>query len=187
MIQFLKKMPYFRTVTAGTAFGLFLVSGISWVTISRFMPDGIATQVVISTIGVVFVAIFFWLLISNISDVISGKGRVIPAMIIILVNLALLLAAFAWAYKMIGIIPSRPDVDAKEVHNFWDCLYFSAITLTTAGYGDFYPTGAGKFLACLEALTGYVILGLLASAGASIMQRREKETEEKEDAEKDSS
>ena len=40
-------------------------------------------------------------------------------------------------------------------------LYFSTITLTTVGYGDFIPaTNLGRFFAGLEALIGYVLLGL---------------------------
>jgi hypothetical protein len=40
-------------------------------------------------------------------------------------------------------------------------LYFSTITLTTVGYGDFIPaTSLGRFFAAIEALIGYVLLGL---------------------------
>jgi hypothetical protein len=41
-----------------------------------------------------------------------------------------------------------------------DCLYFSVVTWTTLGYGDFVPTPELRSFAAEEALTGYVSLGL---------------------------
>lgn len=37
------------------------------------------------------------------------------------------------------------------------CLYFSAVTLFSLGYGDVVPIGFGRLLAVLEALIGYVL------------------------------
>ena len=38
--------------------------------------------------------------------------------------------------------------------SFWHALYFSAITLTSTGYGDFTPTGLARFFASLQAILG---------------------------------
>lgn len=38
-----------------------------------------------------------------------------------------------------------------------DSLYASAMTLFTVGYGDFVPTGIGKWMAIIEAFIGYLI------------------------------
>ncbi len=37
------------------------------------------------------------------------------------------------------------------------CLYFSAITLFSVGYGDISPIGIGRVIAVVEALVGYTI------------------------------
>lgn len=37
------------------------------------------------------------------------------------------------------------------------CLYFSAITLFSVGYGDIAPIGIGRVIAVMEALIGYTI------------------------------
>src|SRR6185295_1935455 len=45
--------------------------------------------------------------------------------------------------------------------NFGDSLYFSTITFTTLGYGDFSPIGWLKILSAIEAFTGVVNMGFL--------------------------
>lgn len=65
---------------------------------------------------------------------------------------------FALIYADLGIIPSdgvKPD--------FMDYLYFSVVTFTTLGYGDFRPSEAARMYAALEALLGYVLLGIFVS------------------------
>lgn len=37
------------------------------------------------------------------------------------------------------------------------CLYFSAITLLSVGYGDIVPVGIGRWVAMIEALIGYTM------------------------------
>jgi len=45
--------------------------------------------------------------------------------------------------------------------NLGDSLYFSTITFTTLGYGDFSPTGWLKVLSAIEAFSGVVNMGFL--------------------------
>ncbi|PAQ15620.1 transporter [Bacillaceae bacterium SAOS 7] len=51
-------------------------------------------------------------------------------------------------------------VDLQQLP-FWDrfftSLYFSGITLFSVGYGDIVPEGVGRWVALLEAWTGYTI------------------------------
>jgi voltage-gated potassium channel Kch len=37
-------------------------------------------------------------------------------------------------------------------------LYFSAVTFTTVGYGDWHPVGWARFFAATEALSGITIM-----------------------------
>jgi len=71
-------------------------------------------------------------------------------------------AAFAWWYS------DHPGglacvYDPKRTADFWDCLYFSIITVTSVGYGDMRPTGGCRFVAGLEAVFGLVFLGVIIS------------------------
>jgi len=49
--------------------------------------------------------------------------------------------------------------------SFADSLYFSAVTITTLGYGDISPkTVPGKYLAASEAVVGVTLIGLFLTA-----------------------
>jgi potassium channel LctB len=37
------------------------------------------------------------------------------------------------------------------------CVYFSSTTILSVGYGDIVPVGAGRWVAVLEALIGYLL------------------------------
>ena len=72
--------------------------------------------------------------------------RVLIAMLVVVVGLAVVF----WAGHGIESV----DVGEGAV-SFWDSLYFSVITVTTLGYGDFHPEpGLYRFLASSEAVFG---------------------------------
>ena len=51
--------------------------------------------------------------------------------------------------------------------DFGDSFYFSTITFTTLGYGDFSPTGWLKALTSLEAFLGVFNIGFLIAGYAN--------------------
>ena len=55
--------------------------------------------------------------------------------------------------------------NGDEIHDPIISLYFSVVTLTTVGYGDFVPSGNySRLVAAWEALNGYVMMALLIAA-----------------------
>jgi hypothetical protein len=48
-------------------------------------------------------------------------------------------------------------------------LYFSVVTISSLGYGDFHPVGISKFLACVEVLFGLAVIGIVI---AKVTSRR---------------
>lgn len=73
---------------------------------------------------------------------------------------------FAWLYTLLG-------VDFGENPTPIAPLYFSVVTLTTLGYGDIAPhTAWGQFIAMLEVVMGYMMLGGLLSIFANKLARR---------------
>jgi hypothetical protein len=51
----------------------------------------------------------------------------------------------------------------QPVAGFEDSLYFSAVTYTSLGFGDYYPTRNLRLIAAAEALNGLVLIGWSAS------------------------
>ena len=51
----------------------------------------------------------------------------------------------------------------KGVEHLFDHVYFSAVTFTTAGYGDVVPVGPIRFMAGTESLAGFVMITWSAS------------------------
>ena len=50
-----------------------------------------------------------------------------------------------------------------------DYIYFSVITWTTVGYGDITPSESSRLIAALEALSGYIFMGLFIGILGSFM------------------
>ena len=55
---------------------------------------------------------------------------------------------------------SQPNLLGSWFQRFGRGMYFSFITLTTLGYGDFRPVGWWRCLAAFEAIVGYIFLGV---------------------------
>jgi hypothetical protein len=88
-----------------------------------------------------------------------------------------LLIALIWA--LLYSILHRADPHAisglPEFATLWDCLYFSATTLTTLGYGDVLPlSAAARTLASVEVVLGQFYLTILVAAlvGMHVAGRR---------------
>ncbi|MBI5636567.1 MAG: pentapeptide repeat-containing protein [Nitrospinae bacterium] len=51
---------------------------------------------------------------------------------------------------------------AENLRVFYDALYYSVVTFTTLGYGDFTPVGIGKMIAIVEAYSGAFCISLFS-------------------------
>ena len=61
-------------------------------------------------------------------------------------------------YSLVGIAP------AEKVTGVYDFFYFSTVTFSTLGYGDFSPEPAGRLIASTQAIVGNLHLGVLVAA-----------------------
>ena len=85
----------------------------------------------------------------------------------VLISAFFAIVSFSLAYEAAGIIDTlEPAYIASAVDN----LYFSAVTFSTLGFGDFRPASEARLLASLEALLGNLHLGLLAGAAFYAVQ-----------------
>ena len=60
-------------------------------------------------------------------------------------------------YSKIGLVPT--EVGKVVQPDLVDGLYFSIVTFTTLGYGDFVPREGYRLVSALQALYGYLFLG----------------------------
>jgi voltage-gated potassium channel Kch len=86
---------------------------------------------------------------------------------------AFLIFLYAAAYRTLGIIDTAAPAAvstaagaanaaaAKAGVGLADSIYFSMITWTTTGYGDFRPDPAARLVAASEALLGYVVMAII--------------------------
>jgi hypothetical protein len=58
----------------------------------------------------------------------------------------------------------------EEVPGYFDCLYFSIVTISSLGYGDIRPVGIARFVCSVEVIVGLAFVGLLVSRLASRKQ-----------------
>lgn len=78
---------------------------------------------------------------------------------------------FGFAYWLASVYPELGSLTGVESLGLLECVYFSAATFSTVGYGDLAPIGPLRFLAGTEALAGFVLITWTASFTYLEMQR----------------
>ncbi len=77
------------------------------------------------------------------------------------------IAYYILAFSNNGLVFSH---ETSAQVSFWNCVYFSIVTMSSLGYGDMRPQGLSKILSCLEVLMGLGFLGLMVAKIASLKQ-----------------
>ena len=80
----------------------------------------------------------------------------------ILISAMFHIVSFSYFYRRWGILD--PEIEMVSSINFFDHLYFSSVTFSTLGYGDFRPSGDSRLIAAYEALIGNMHIGFLVGA-----------------------
>lgn len=163
-------------------FLLYLVFGVVLSTVVQLLPEFAPRNWVISAVGLVFVGGYLTLLVRRVRIILGGTERLWINAVMLLLDVAVLLVAFAFMHQKIGIVDTTQQ-GSPITHDFWDSLYFSVIVSTTVGFGDFYPSPGGRALTALQGFTGYLILGVLASTAASVLSPEESAGMKEEDEE----
>jgi hypothetical protein len=129
-----------------------LVSAIASVIVSdSHDPSGVFFLLNVLFVGAAPIAIATSLYKRGVVDIHTVMGAVC-----IYVQLAMM---FSFAYAAIDVIDPSPFFVQTSHASVPDFLYFSFITQTTVGYGDFTAAGnLGRALASLEALIGQLYL-----------------------------
>jgi hypothetical protein len=78
---------------------------------------------------------------------------------------------YAGGYMLLADSFGLGGIAGQPVTGFHDYLYFSAITYSSLGYGDHYPTGHLRLIAGAEGLNGLLLIGWSASFTYLAMQK----------------
>lgn len=84
-----------------------------------------------------------------------------------LVSSAFTIVAFSFLYRNMGLVGDQ----GAFFPNAYDAVYFSAVTFSTLGYGDFAPTAPLRLIAAAEALIGNLHLGMLVGSTFAAIKR----------------
>lgn len=130
-----------------------------------------------AVLAVVFIPLLVLGMVATVFRILAdpdGYGGTIAYVFLLLL---VTIGFFAVLYTELGIVRAA---DGREVVAFWECLYFSVETFTTVGFGDFYPTVEARPVAAVEALSGYLLLGLAVAAAFALLthhgtRRRERD------------
>jgi hypothetical protein len=93
----------------------------------------------------------------------SAIARLIEVSVIMAFYLPFVIYAYAKLYEQRGLY-----LNGEIVHSFSDSLYFSIVTWTTLGYGDFQATESIRLWAASEAMFGYIFMAILIAAFMSL-------------------
>ncbi|MCF2872415.1 ion channel [Octadecabacter sp. G9-8] len=105
--------------------------------------------------GAVIVLASFAASMSVFLEHLQGRSSTRTASQLILANAAIYVLIASLVNLTIGI-----DDDGSKVQTLGDSAYFTLVTFTTLGYGDLQPTEPLRLVSAIQALLGYIYLGL---------------------------
>ena len=122
----------------------------------RLLP-GTITSVALVTLSFVY----FYQTTIGVVILVSQQFEIAPIRLLrdISISVAYVILSFALLYQEFGI-----RAPTGETASPLDHVYFSAVTFSTLGYGDFSPSPAARPIAALQALFGNVHLGMIVGA-----------------------
>lgn len=97
------------------------------------------------------------------------RARIIVVVLAAFVGHTLAVWTYALAYWLIA--DQLGGFTGLPVKDFMDCLYFSAVTYTSLGFGDHIPLSHLRLIAGVEALNGLLLIGWSASFTYLAMER----------------
>ncbi len=126
--------------------------------------------------SIVFVIVLLFVLI--ISEF-RNPAPIDKVLYFIPVGVIAFISVFATQYEDLGLFSTHclsSGCQATPVHDGTVSLYFSIITLTTVGYGDYIPdSNQCRWFAAAEAFSGYFLLALLIALIINWLQSRKSE------------
>ncbi|MBH9579190.1 potassium channel family protein [Inhella proteolytica] len=102
---------------------------------------------------------------------IAGRLKLVVVILVAFVAHAAEMLLYAIAFYGLVVWLGAGELSGNTPFSFANCLYFSAETYTSLGFGDLAPVGAVRLLAGIEALNGLLLIGWSASFTYLAMER----------------
>lgn len=148
-----------------------LIAGIGFsLGVFEILHRVIAVPELVSSLvlSAIFFPLLVWAIVSTVSAILADPDSLGHTIRYAFIFLVLTVVFFAVVYTELGIRVSG----GGESKDFWTCLYFSVATLTTLGYGDFAPMPEARAIAAVEAVSGYILLGILTAVTFHLINHR---------------
>ncbi|MCE9677762.1 ion channel [Shewanella sp. AS1] len=117
----------------------------------------------------------FQRIFSKVIDLFCGYGE-LPARVILFSILLIICCAVLYLFTGLRFDDTVYQFDihqglANNLNLFFNCLYYSVVTFTTLGYGDYTPIGYSRLIAAFEAFTGSFTIALFVVVFVKKMTR----------------
>ena len=90
------------------------------------------------------------------------------ALLISALNGLTIIVIFVLIYQQTGIVFTGPaEYAPPQPYNLREYIYFSTVTFTTLGYGDFQPLPTARIFAAVQSIIGYIYLGIFVGIAVS--------------------
>jgi Ion channel len=99
------------------------------------------------------------------------RTKVLYAILSIIALHVLEIWVFGMTIWALLLWPATGSLHGPASADLVECVYLSAVTFSTVGFGDVAPVGAIRFLSGTEALTGFVLITWSASFTYLEMER----------------
>jgi hypothetical protein len=94
----------------------------------------------------------------------TAPTRVLINAVVAVFLYALLYYGFTEFFPSLGTVATTLPPSISHVHEFWNDVYYSAITFCTVGYGDYFAEGYLKIFAAFEGFTGIFLMSYFTVA-----------------------
>ncbi|WP_424980691.1 ion channel [Leisingera sp. S232] len=84
-----------------------------------------------------------------------------------MVSAVFMISVFSVLYRNVGLISNGQIIRPSML----DAIYFSSVTFSTLGYGDFAPHPSIRIIAATQALLGNLHLGMIVGATFAAIKR----------------
>jgi hypothetical protein len=101
----------------------------------------------------------------------AAVQRIREIAFILVFYIPFLLFAYAKLYQQAGLY-----LNSEIVYSLKSAIYFSIVTWTTLGYGDYQPTEGIRLWAASEALFGYIFMAILVGLSIGILVTEKRDT-----------